>query len=74
MPRVIVVVARDRTDLFEYFGSVFAGMQDIKVILDRRLSESGGNAQYSPGDPGRRERLDIYDELQDRGFVIIRLW
>lgn len=74
MPRVIVVVARHRSDLFEYFEGVFAGMQDIKVILDRRLSETGGGAQHTADDPGRRERQDIYDELQERGFVIIRLW
>jgi len=74
MPRVIVVVARNRIELFEYFERVFGGMQDIKVILDRRLSETGGDAQYPSEDPGRRERLDIYDELQERGFVVIRLW
>lgn len=74
MPRLIVVVARDRTELFAYFESAFAGMPDVKVILDRRLSETGENGPYPKGDPGRRQRLDIYDELLDRGFIIIRLW
>jgi len=73
MPRVIVVVARERTELFQYFDQVFAGMQDIKVILDRRLGTASAGP-YPPGEPGRRERRDIYDELQTRGFVIIRLW
>ncbi len=74
MPRVMVVVARDRTELFQYFERVFAGMQDIKVILDRRVSETGGNAQYPAGDRERREHPDVYDELRERGFVVIRLW
>ena len=66
MARVIVVVARDRPDLFSYFDTVFAGMPDIKVLIDRRLAPPGD------GDPERRERGDIYDELQRRGFIMIR--
>jgi hypothetical protein len=68
MARVIVVVARDRPDLFSYFDTVFAGMPDIKVLIDRRLALSHGAT-----DPERRERGDIYDELQRRGFVMIRM-
>jgi hypothetical protein len=67
MARVIVVVARDRPDLFGYFDTVFAGMPDIQVLIDRRLAPPDGVA-----DPDRRERGDIYDELQRRGFVMIR--
>jgi len=29
------VVARDLPDLFSYFDTVFAGMLDIKVLIDR---------------------------------------
>lgn len=67
MARVIVVVARDRPDLFSYFDTVFAGMPDIKVLIDRRLAPPEGVT-----DPDRRERGDIYDELRQRGFVMIR--
>ena len=38
MARVIVVVARDRPVLFSYFDTVFAGMPDIKVLIDRRAA------------------------------------
>lgn len=72
MLRVIVVVARDRPELFSYFERVFAGMPDIKVLLDRRMVPPG--MAGAPSDPGQRERRDIYDELQQRGFVMIRLW
>ena len=72
MLKVIVVVARDRPELFGYFERVFAGMPDIKVLLDRRILPPGvppGTA----GNPGQQERRDIYDDLQQRGFVMIRL-
>ena len=68
MPKVIVVVARDRSELFDYFERVFAGMPEIKVLLDRRILPPGARPEASG-----RERRDIYDELQQRGFVMIRL-
>jgi hypothetical protein len=71
MPRVIVIVARDRPELLAYFEHVFADMPDIKVLLDRRLIPPG--MQGGSSNPGHRERRDIYDELQQRGFVMIRL-
>ena len=40
MLKVIVVVARDRPELFGYFERVFAGMPDIKVLLDRRAPKA----------------------------------
>jgi hypothetical protein len=70
MPRVIVVVARERPDLLEYFEKAFTGMADIKVLLDRRLAPPGAESGAAPS---RRERRDVYDELQQRGFVMIRL-
>jgi hypothetical protein len=68
MPSVIVVVARDRPDLLSYFEGVFAGMPDIKVLLDRRILPPGAQREAP-----QLERRDIYDELQQRGFVMIRL-
>ena len=72
MARVVVVVARDRPELFIYFERVFTGMPDIKVLLDRRILPPGAKPEIAGG-PGQRERRDIYDELQQRGFVMIRL-
>jgi hypothetical protein len=69
---VIVVIARDRPELFSYFGRVFADMPDIKVLLDRRILPPGAQPGTS-SNPSRQERRDIYDELQQRGFVMIRL-
>ena len=73
MLRVIVVVARERPDLFGYFEKIFEGMPEIRVLLDRRLAPPGDAPAAGP-DPAHRERRDVYDELQERGFVMIRLW
>jgi hypothetical protein len=72
VPSVVVVVARDRAELFDYFERVFAGMPDIKVLLDRRILPPGAQPE-TPGAAGHRKRRDIYDELSQRGFVMIRL-
>lgn len=72
MPKVIIVVARDRPELFSYFEQVFAGLADIKVLLDRRILPPGAKLAAA-SDPDHQERRDIYDELQRRGFVMIRL-
>lgn len=72
MTRVIVVVARDRPELFGYFERVFAGIAEIKVLLDRRILPPGAKPGAS-SNPSQQDRRDIYDELQQRGFVMIRL-
>jgi hypothetical protein len=72
LTRVIVVVARDRPELFGYFERVFAGIAEIKVLLDRRILPPGAKPGAS-SNPSQQDRRDIYDELQQRGFVMIRL-
>jgi hypothetical protein len=66
-PRVVIIVARDRAELHAYLEQAFAGMPQVKVILDRRI----GNPRSASGHERRR---DIYDELQERGFIISRVW
>ena len=73
MPKIVVVVARDRPELFSYFERVFDGMPDIKVLLDRRILPPGSPARRPRRKTSRKPRKDIYDELQQRGFVMIRL-
>ena len=67
-PRVLIVVARERHDLFDYFEHHLADIDDIKIVLDRRM------ARRDPPTGGeRRSREDATDELQQRGFIIIHL-
>jgi len=72
--RVFIVVAKDRPDLFEYFTAAFAGIEGIEVIGDRRLppdDQIGGGSSLRHSE--RRASPDIYDELEQRGFVIVRV-
>ena len=45
MARVIVVVARDRPDLFSYFDTVFAGMPEIKVLIEKAFTVNASEAR-----------------------------
>ena len=67
-PRVLIVVARERRDLFDYFEHHLADIDDIKIVLDRRTAR-----RDPPAEGERREREDMTDELQQRGFIIIHL-
>jgi hypothetical protein len=69
--RIFIVVAKNRPDLFQYFSTGLVGVQGIEVILDRRI----GNETPPPADRQgeRRDAQNIYEELQIRGFVIVRL-
>ena len=72
-PRLLVVVARDRRDLYEYFQHGLEGFEEIKVVLDRRIAPPGIPSGGTP-DPDLRKRQDMSDELQQRGFAMIHLW
>jgi hypothetical protein len=72
--RIFIVVAKDRPDLFQYFTAAFAGIEGIEVIGDRRLPPDDRVAIGSSLRGGeRRASPDIYDELEERGFVIVRV-
>ena len=49
-----MVVARDRPELFGYFERVFAGMPEIKVLLDRRILPPGAKPGAS-SDPSQQD-------------------
>lgn len=72
--RIFIVVAKNRPDLYQYFAAGFDGIADINVIMDRRLGpdDPGPNASDMPHHERRTPR-DVYDELAQRGFVIVRL-
>jgi hypothetical protein len=68
MRRVTVIVARDRTELYDYFKAAFDGVEGVQVILDRRVRL--GRVEEGAVDPERRRELDVYDELALRGFIV----
>ena len=78
--RIFIVVAKSRTDLFSYFKTAFAGVDMVEVIMDRRLGRDGQTFAAARPSPRGDRRIghdvaggDIYDELDARGFVIVRL-
>lgn len=68
MVRVSVVVSRDRPELYEYFEAGFAGVDGVEVVLDRRVHV--GRPADGTVNPERRRDIEVYEELQLRGFII----
>ena len=71
--RVMIIVARDRPELYEYFRAAFDGFVDVEVIVDRRIPEDRDDWQSCEVVSGGRWQPDVYDELTLRGFVVQRV-
>ena len=71
--RAIIIVARDRPELYEYFRAGLADLTDVKVIVDRRIPDDRDDWYPSEIAGGERWEPDVYDELTLRGFVIKRI-
>jgi hypothetical protein len=72
--RIFVVVAKNRPDLYQYFMSGFAGVEGLEVILDRRIGPDHPHGGPETGLDNRRVTArTVYEELEQRGFVIVRL-
>lgn len=72
---VLVIVGRDRGELYEYFRWGFGKTPGVEVILDRRLGERRGreNRQGLRDDRrkgDRRRGAGAKAELLARGFLI----
>lgn len=71
---MLIVVARDRPELFQYFRSGFAALGDVRVIMDRRRGERRVRYDSRRVDRRRGERrvrLRATAELRGRGFLIV---
>jgi hypothetical protein len=71
--RIFVVVAKNRPDLYQYFKAGLAGVDGVEVILDRRIGPDEPPGPSGIPDSERRTARNIYEELELRGFVIVRL-
>jgi hypothetical protein len=74
---VVIVVGRDRGELFEYFRWGFGRTPGVEVVLDRRLGERRGRRNgHGPTDDrrkgDRRRAAGTRAELLARGFMIAR--
>jgi len=74
--RYLIIVARERRDLYEYLRRVFVREPGIEVVLERRTAERRTASGVRPLDRRRRERrnrsqMDV--EMRRFGFGVARL-
>ena len=74
MVQYLLIVARDQSDLLDFWTRSLLGSRDIHVILDRRKEERRQRVRAHKPDLRRadRRRAAIVDEVGSSGFVIIR--
>ena len=68
MWRWLVIIARDRPELWLTWASFYGGAVKVEVLLDRRQGEAGTRRGEQPE---RRARPGGDTELQQRGFLVI---
>jgi hypothetical protein len=71
----LLIVTRDRPDLYHALQQTFGESQEVAVILDRRCENRRQRKLAVPGDRRRRERRSppyIADDLRLRDYVLVR--
>jgi hypothetical protein len=64
----LVIIARDRPELWATWACLYGGAQRFEIILDRRQGQAG----TATGDrPDRRVRSPGESDVQERGFLVI---
>ena len=73
--QLLWIVARDQPDLYEYLSRRFSGVQEVRVILDRRHTERRTFAEpYQPERRRAERRSKLKDALlRSQGLVVVRL-
>lgn len=75
VPRGLLVVARNRPDLFEQLSWWFREIEGVQVIFDRRHADRRQRVERRERERRRgerRRRVGIEAELRAHGFVLIR--
>ena len=74
MASVLMIVARDRTDLYERLRKEFANERAVAVMLDRRLGQRRRATLTVTEEQRRaeRRRRDIDDDLCRLGWATAR--
>ena len=68
MWRWLVIVARDRPELWTTWACFYGGAEQISILFDPRQ----GQPETATGDrPDRRSRSPRDRDLQERGFLVI---
>ena len=73
--RGLLIVARDRVDLYETLQHAYGDSETLTVLLDRRQGERRRSLQPVAGDRRRGERrslLSLADDLRWQQYVLVR--
>jgi hypothetical protein len=76
MARHLLIVARNRTKLYEHFRRVLAKNSSIQVVLDRRAGDRRGKGVAVEVDRRRRDRrtrTNIDEQLREIGWSLVLL-
>jgi hypothetical protein len=75
VPTELIIVSRDRPELYERLKREFAGQRNIEVMLDRRRGERRRAKSESASERRARERRSKEEAaaLATQGFVRIRI-
>ncbi len=69
MERYLVIVSRNRPELFGTLASIYGQKGEVEICFDRRK----GQPWTGMGDrPERRAQLSLATEHQEHGFLVIR--
>ena len=71
----LLIVARDRPELYHALQQTFRESQEVAVILDRRSETRRRRGLAVPGDRRRKERRSlphIEDDLRLREYALVR--
>ena len=67
MERRLIIIARDRPELWVTWAAFYGGAETVEVLFDRRQ----GRPWPEQGDrPDRRTRPNLDPDLQERGFLV----
>jgi len=72
----LLIVARDRQNLYGYAKRAFSDNSTVEVILDRRSAEALTTPRMNPPERRRGDRhlrLEIDNHLKALGWAIVRL-
>jgi hypothetical protein len=67
MPRWLVIIARDRPELWVTWASFYGGAGEVELVVDRRLRQPWTGRDR----PDRRTPSNREIDLQERGFLVI---
>jgi hypothetical protein len=73
-PRYVLVIARERTDLYEALRVAFAGQHVIRLVLDRRKGDRRQLSSHAGPERRRRDRrrrADVERQLRSHGCALV---